>query len=40
MRAYSLSDVKREIDGCKADAARKQAEQAEWEEIEKDLKAL
>ena len=40
VRSYSLSDVKREIDGCKADAARKQAEQAEWEEIEKDLKAL
>ena len=40
VRSYSLSDVKREIDGCKADVAKKQAEQAEWEELEKDLKAL
>jgi hypothetical protein len=40
VRSYSLSDVKREIDGCKADIAKKQAEQAEWEELEKDLKAL
>ena len=38
--AYSLSDVKREIDRCKSDVAKKQAEQAEWEELEKDLKAL
>lgn len=40
VRSYSLSDVKREIDYCKSDVAKKQAEQAEWEELEKDLKAL
>ena len=40
VRAYSLSDVKREIDHCKADVARYQAEQAEWEQLETDLKAL
>ena len=38
--AYSLSDVKRGIDHCKADVARYQAEQAEWEQLETDLKAL
>ena len=38
--AYSLLEVKSEIDYCKADVAKKQAEQAEWEELEKDLKAL
>ena len=40
IRAYSLSDVKREVDRCKSDVARIQAEQAEWEQLEKDLKAL
>jgi hypothetical protein len=40
VRAYSLLEVKSEIDYCKADVAKKQAEQAEWEELEKDLKAL
>ena len=40
VRAYSLSDVKREVDHCKADVARYQAEQAEWEQLETDLKAL
>ena len=40
VKAYSLSDVKREIDHCKADVARYQAEQAEWEQLETDLKAL
>ena len=40
VRSYSLSDVKREIDYCKSDVAKKQDEQAEWEELEKDLKAL
>jgi hypothetical protein len=38
--AYSLSDVKREIDHYKADVARYQDEQAEWEQLETDLKAL
>ena len=40
IRAYSLSDVKREIDRCKSDVARIQEQQAEWEQLEKDLKAL
>jgi len=40
VKSYSLSEVKREIDYCKSDVAKKQAEQAEWEELEKDLKAL
>ena len=40
IRAYSLSDVKREVDRCKSDVARIQAEQAEWVQLEKDLKAL
>ena len=38
--AYSLSDVKREIDHCKADVVKIQASQAEWEQLETDLKAL
>jgi hypothetical protein len=40
VRAYSLSEVKREVDSCKADVVRIEAEQAEWEQIETDLKAL
>ena len=40
VKAYSLSDVKREIDRCKADVARIETEQAEWEQLETDLKAL
>ena len=40
VRAYSLSDVKREVDHCKSQVARLEAEQAEWEQIETDLKAL
>ena len=40
VRAYSLSDVKSEIDRCKAEVARQQADQAEWEALETDLKAL
>ena len=40
VRAYSLSDVKREVDHCKADVVRIEAHQAEWEQIETDLKAL
>ena len=40
VRAYSLSEVKSEIDHCKADVVRIEAHQAEWEQIETDLKAL
>ena len=40
VRAYSLSDVKSEIDRRKSEIARAQAEQAEWEQLETDLKAL
>ena len=40
VRAYSLSYVKREIDHCKSQVARLEAEQAEWEQLETDLKAL
>ena len=40
VRAYSLSEVKREIDNCKADVVRIEAHQAEWEQLETDLKAL
>ena len=40
VRAYSLSDVKSEIDRCKADVAKIQADQGEWEALETDLKAL
>ena len=40
VRTYSLSDVKREIDRCKADVVKIEASQAEWEQIETDLKAL
>ena len=40
VRAYTLSDVKREIDHCKADVVRIEAHQAEWEQLETDLKAL
>jgi len=40
VRAYSLSDVKREVDRCKADVVKIEAHQAEWEQIETDLKAL
>jgi hypothetical protein len=40
VRAYSLSEVKREIDRCKADVVRIEAHQAELEQLETDLKAL
>jgi len=40
VKAYSLSEVKREIDRCKADVVRIEAHQAEWEQLETDLKAL
>ena len=37
---YSLSEVKREIERCKRDVTGIEAKQADWEELEKDLKAL
>ena len=40
VRAYSLSEVKREIDHRKSQVTKMQAEQAEWEQLETDLKAL
>ena len=40
VRAYSLSEVKSEIDRCKAEVTKQQADQAEWEALETDLKAL
>ena len=40
VRAYSLSEVNREIDRCKADVVKIEAHQAEWEQLETDLKAL
>jgi methionyl-tRNA synthetase len=40
VQSYSLSDVAREIQSCKDRASEAQAEQADWEELEKDLKAL
>ena len=40
VRSYSLSEVKREIDHCKSQVTKLEAEQAEWEQLETDLKAL
>ena len=40
VKAYSLSDVKREVDHCKSQVTRLEASQAEWEQLETDLKAL
>ena len=40
VRAYSLSDVSREIDNCKAEVSSIKARQADLEQLEKDLKAL
>lgn len=40
VRAYTLSDVKREVARCKLDITKMQAKQADWEQLEKDLKAL
>ena len=40
VRTYSLSEVKREIDHCKSEVSKVQADQAEWEALETDLKAL
>ena len=40
VRSYSLSQVKSEIDHCKSQVTILQAEQAELEQLETDLKAL
>ena len=40
VRPYTLSEVKREIDYCKSQVTKIQAEQADWEQLETDLKAL
>ena len=40
IQSYSLSHVASEIEQCKSRASQAQAEQADWEELEKDLKAL
>ena len=40
VQPFSLEDVAREIQSCKDRASEAQAEQADWEELEKDLKAL
>ena len=40
VKAYSLSEVKSEIDRCKSEITKQQSDQAEWEALETDLKAL
>tara|TARA_R100000781_G_C3989515_1_gene96420 strand:+ start:124 stop:447 length:324 start_codon:yes stop_codon:yes gene_type:complete len=40
VKAYRLLDVKSKIDDCKSEVTKIQAKQADWEELEKDLKAL
>ena len=40
VKVYRLSNVKEEIDRCKLDVTEIEAKQAEWEQLEKDLKAL
>ena len=40
VQSFSLEDVARQIQSCKDIASEAQAEQADWEELEKDLKAL
>ena len=40
VRSYSLTELKHEIDYCKSQVAKIQAEQADWEQLETDLKAL
>ncbi len=37
---YRLDEVKREIDRCKSQITSLQDDQAEWEQLETDLKAL
>ena len=40
VRGYKLTDVASEIASCKSKITKIEAEQADWEELEKDLKAL
>ena len=40
VQSYNLSDVANRIQECKDRASESQAEQAGWEELEKDLNAL
>ena len=40
VKSYSLTQVAWEIEDCKSIVAGKQDEQSNWEELEKDLKAL
>jgi hypothetical protein len=40
VQSYNLSDVAKRIQECKDRASEAQVEQADWEELEKDLKAL
>ena len=40
VRGYKLKEVASEIDSCKSQVTKIEAEQADWEELEKDLKAL
>ena len=40
VQSYSLEQVASEIQSCKDRASEAQSEQADWEELEKDLKAL
>jgi hypothetical protein len=40
VQSYNLRDVAKRIQECKDRASEAQAEQADWEELEKDLKAL
>ena len=40
VQPYTFSEVKDRIDSCKTRVVSTQSEQAEWEQIETDLKAL
>ena len=40
VKAYTLSELERQIDRCKSEVAEIQDKQADLEELEKDLKAL
>ena len=40
VRSFTLSEVKSEVDHCKAEVAKYQEQQGEWEQLETDLKAL
>ena len=40
VQSYNLSDVANRIQECKDRASEAPAEQADWEQLEKDLKAL